>query len=373
MVLIGLGVLTSLVMGLNLGLRIGRLPEYVIRDRPFHVFSSRNLFIFYFLSVLLSGTLQKLAWSIPQLTNPIIVISYCRFGLLYLMLRRLVYPEVRGAALALLLGFEVVIGFTGFFAGFKEALMLAALALLERFRWKKPGHWGMLAAVSITIVFTGLLWTGIKSELRSEIRTRSATEEPGEHLKRIGNLTIAWAQKGMEGIQEDMRRMIDRLWGVYYPALALKRVPKSVPHTDGAILMAAVKHVTMPRLIFPDKPRLPSDSEKVREYSGVWVAGEEEEASIAFGYAAESYVDYGIPLMFAPILVYGFLLGVIYRKLLSIVVHRELAIGLVTVFGWLALYIFERSWARTLGITLTMTVFLGCGVALVDRYFIKRQ
>ena len=71
----------------------------------------------------------------------------------------------------------------------------------------------------------------------------------------------------------------------------------------------ALVHIVTPRFLNPDKPDLISDSELVRKYAGAAVAGSESNTSIAFGNAAESYVDYGLPWMFVPIVIFGFLIG----------------------------------------------------------------
>jgi NhaP-type Na+/H+ and K+/H+ antiporter len=97
------------------------------------------------------------------------------------------------------------------------------------------------------------------------------------------------------------------------------------------------------------------------------VAGVEENTSIAFGYAAESYVDFGVPLMFLPVLAYGFLMGMAYHGLLRLIRRHELAIASVTVIFWLSLYLFERSWANMLGLSLTLIVYLGGATFLADR------
>jgi hypothetical protein len=47
--------------------------------------------------------------------------------------------------------------------------------------------------------------------------------------------------------------------------------------------------------------------------------------------------------------------------------HRELAIGLVTVVSWLSLYLFERSWVKWLGFSITLLIFLGGAVFILDR------
>jgi hypothetical protein len=105
----------------------------------------------------------------------------------------------------------------------------------------------------------------------------------------------------------------------------------------------------------------------------VFVAGIEENTSIAFGYAAESYVDYGLPLMFAPIFVFGLVMGVAYQWFFTTIRHRDLALGLVAVLFWLGLYLFERSWIKTLGLTVTLMVYLGGLTFLIDRWLLMRS
>jgi len=163
------------------------------------------------------------------------------------------------------------------------------------------------------------------------------------------------------------------MWPIYYPALAVSRVPSVLPHTNGAILSAALQHLTMPRVFFPDKGSLMSDSEMVRRYSGVMVAGAEAGTSIAFGYAAESYIDYGLPWMFLPVFLYGLLLGLAYQLVARLIRHRDLLVAYSTVTFWFALYLFERSWVMTLGETVGLLVYVGVPVVMLDRLLLDRQ
>src|SRR5712692_6826473 len=191
--------------------------------------------------------------------------------------------------------------------------------------------------------------------------------------ERVVLLTSKWLRRDFDTMLFDLDFFVDRLWVIYYPALAVTRVPAVVPHEHGAILGRALLHVVTPRVLFPDKAVLESDSEMVMRYSGVWAAGAEKDTSIAFGYAAESYVDFGVPLMFLPVLAWGFLMGMAYHWWLRVIRHREIAIGLVTVMFWLALYLFERSWIKTLGLTVTMMVYLGGAAFVLDRYLLSRR
>jgi hypothetical protein len=165
---------------------------------------------------------------------------------------------------------------------------------------------------------------------------------------------------------------VERLWVIYYPALAVTDVPAFLPHENGAILWAALRHVLTPRLLFPEKDTLVSDSEMVRKYSGVWVAGPEQGTSVAFGYAAEAYVDFGVPWMFVPVFIYGLLMGIVYQWFFQTIRHRELAFALITVVFWLSLYLFERSWIKTLGFSVTLIVYIGGAVLLLDLVLFRR-
>ena len=234
------------------------------------------------------------------------------------------------------------------------------------FNRRQAAHWCAGVTAGGLLLFTGLLWTGIKSDYRSEINEGGLVTK-GERLACIATLATEWVDVEKSTLQLDLSRFVDRIWAVYYPALALARVPSELPYTGGKFLREGLLHTTTPRLSFPGKAKLESDSEKVREFSGVQVAGEDEDTSIAFGYVIEMYVDLGLPWMFIPILLWGLFLGSAYGWFMRNMRHRDLAVGFTTVCFWLALYLFERSWAKTIGTTLTMMIFLGGVTLVIDR------
>lgn len=366
MVMIGLVGLVALLAGLRGGMWLIRLKPQAGRTGA--IFGWPTLVQLYLASVIVAGFLHELAFDIPQLTQPIIVASFLRFGFLFLVLRRLCAPPIRWGWVATILVGEVLLGFTGFFAEFREALAIGALALLEVFDRRRAHHWFAIGTLSVLVFLTGLLWIGIRGEYRGELTSGTLSGSRLERLERIQALTAQWLTTDLTRVWGDADAMVHRLWAIYYPALAVSRVPAVLPHEHGAILMSAIRHVLTPRLFFPEKENPPSDSEMVRRYSGVHVAGPEQSTTIAFGYAAESYVDFGVPLMFVPIFLYGFLMGLVYQWFLRVIRHRELAVSLVTVVFWLSLYQFERSWLKTLGMSGTMIIYLGGAVIVLDRY-----
>lgn len=372
MVLIGLGCLLALLGGLILGRRHTQpLASPFVRQSESSI-TLRQLIILYGAATGATGAIQQLAWAIPQLTQAILAIDLGRLALLFLIFRRLFQDAFRWRPALVLLMSEMALGFTGYFAGFREALMMGVLALLERFDRRRAVHWFVLATVGVLVFCSAIAWTGIKFRYRYELDSGIPIESRLERFKLVTILTGDWFTQDLDEISSDVDRLVERMWTIYYPALAVTRVPSLVPHENGALLWAAVKHLVTPRLLFPDKPVLESDSELVRLYSGIWVPGAEQNTSIAFGYAAESYVDFGLPWMFLPVFVYGVLMGRIHRWLLENIHSRELAVAMICAVFWLSLYLFERSWIKTLGLSATLLICLGGGTLLLDHFLLKR-
>jgi hypothetical protein len=293
-------------------------------------------------------------------------------GLLFLIFRRLCQQVFRWVPFTILLAVEVALGFTGFFAGFREPLVLAVMALLETFNYRRTSHIVSLVGLLAVMVAASVMWMGVRATYRrdfNEIDTFSTSESA--RMDRISSLGSTFFQGDLGEMLETLDSLVDRMWVVYYPALAIARVPSALPHTNGAIVSAAVMHVVTPRALFPNKPELVSDSEMVRKYSNVWVAGADQGTSIAFGYAAESYLDFGVPVMFMPPAVFGLLMGVAYASFVKFIRHRELAVATVTVIFWLSLYLFERSTANMIGYAMSLIIYLGLPAILLDRLLVK--
>ncbi len=372
MLLMGLVSLLVLVLGLRGGFRFFARRSKRPTSGPSFAFTPYQVFVLYASSVVVSGIVREVAWGFPALTQGLLALTYLRLALLLLLVRRLSQPRLEWRRISLLVGLEILLGFMGYFASFKEPLVMAAVALYEAFDRRRKEHWIAAVSLGFATLLAGYLWMGIRSELRKDIDTEVQLAPGESKLGRVASLSTDFAGSGTEVFLQNLDFFVDRIWAIYYPALAVSRVPLYLPHENGALLKSAVLHVVMPRAFFPDKPDLPSDSALVRKYSGLWVAGEDESTNIAFGYLAESYVDFGLPFVFAPVLVFGFLMGAAYHRLLTLIRYRELAVGLVTVVFWLALYQFERSWGKTLGLSGTLLIYLGAAVFAADRYLLVR-
>jgi len=366
MVLIGLACIALIVAGMVAG---DALVASRMRQRPTReiALSWANLFIFYFTLLAFRGALRDYAWNLgPGFTQGVLAITYVRFALFYLILRRLVFLRRWTAASAFVM-LELALGMIGFFAELREPLFIAVVVVAEQFDYRRAAHWAAFAVVGTVMLVTGVVWIGIRSPLRAyaeELSTLSVTER----LAYTGNMVQQLLASNDESKMDAMDQFVDRMWDVYYPALALARVPSQVPHTNGTIMMAALQHVVTPRILVPDKQDVESDSLQVRRFAGVYVAGPEQGTTISFGYPIQSYIDYGMPWMFLPVFLFAVFMGAAYRFLLRIIVHREISVAVVTVIFWMSLYAANKSWPKLLGLAMTMLVYLGGFTFLIDRY-----
>jgi hypothetical protein len=372
MVMIGLGVLLATIAGLYVGRRLVGLAGAATGLRPAYALTFKTLLSAYVLGTIFVGAIQTAAWDYPGLAQAILALAYLRLGLLYLVLRRLVVSN-QWHYLAGLLVVEIVLGITGYYAGFREPLIMAALAFLEFFDRRNVRHWITITSLVVIMAVLGVAWIGV----RVEYRRRFAVDDKfiNNRSARIDLLRASisdWAGQSRREMMEDIDRFVDRMWTIYYPALAISRVPSVLPHTNGQLMTETLQYVFEPRLFFPDKPDIKSDSEMVRKYSGVWVAGEDQLTDIAFGYAAESYIDFGIPMMFVPMFVWSAFIGLAIASILRVFRHRDIAVAVSTVIAWLSLYLFERSWAKTIGLTGTLLIYAGGLSYLLDLLWFQK-
>jgi hypothetical protein len=329
-----------------------------------------GLMTLYFVALAAQRGLVEFAYELPELTQAILTLRFVHLALLFLILRRLSRPTVQWHWITLVMIFEVVLGITGFFAGYREPIVMAVIALFEIFNPRRVQHWVGVGVFGVMLVAISLFWISVRTEYRKEFDNETFAQSRGAQFDKMSQLSADWWRNSHD-VFDDMDRLVDRMWVVYYPALAVARVPLVLPYTDGAFVSAALQHVLSPRVFFPTKAELKSDSEMVRKYSGVWVAGSEQNTSIAFGYAGESYIDFGVPMMFLPVFLYGLVAGLAYQTLSVRIRHEELRSGLLAVIFWLALYLFERSWVKTIGLLGTLLVYLG-GPALLLDYYLNR-
>lgn len=368
MVLVGLCAVLMFAIGIRLGKNLMPAPY---AKGPVEVSEGgripRSLLVTYAVFLFSSDIIGRIAWGAGGLAQLFLSLILVRFVFLYMVVVHLSRLRFGAIWLGLLFCVELGVGMSGYFASFRESFVIAFMALIGCTRRRRVHHVVSLALLGVMAITAAWVWTGIKQEYRTEYDVAGTRTD---RIQRIQTLAEAWWER-KDDVELAGDALVDRIWSVELQALAMARVPKFLPHENGSLLMQAVEHVFLPRVFFPDKGLAPNPSDLVRKYSGVWVAGRETGTSFAFGYVIESYIDFGIPVMFLPMLVFGVLAGVAFGWMRRRIRDPLLRAATLSTLFWVSLYLYERSWVRIIGLSITWFVGMCIITWALDRFWIK--
>jgi hypothetical protein len=302
------------------------------------------------------GTMPILALITPDAGRQILVaLSALRWAAVYALFDTILRRRRGYSLMVIVLAIEVGLGFLSFFSNFKAALIVLLIALLARTQRLSMRQVLGIVATAVLTIYLGILWSAIKGEYRRVLNqgaqdqvVRVHASEQVEALQHvIGNIDQSRFDLATEGF-------VDRIAYVTYFAHTMDFVPRVRPHEDGRIWMAAVEHVLLPRLLFWDKAPLESDTVVAERYTGLEL-GAHRGTSISIGLPAESYVDFGFPMMLIPALILGLIHGFAYRILLGRRAHAPYGEGFAAAFS-IPFMVVELSAANTLGAFLTLSI-----------------
>ena len=309
--------LLALAVGMRWGMR--KLGDVEMERSAWEAsrFSTDRAFLLYLGCTALATILVANAWAfggLVQIVRAAAGIKWAGFFLFgYLVLKR----QERYLLLLLAIAVEFI-GGIGFFSGFKTVIFVTLILVFTvRHRLKAGGIANGLVLLAALIIF-GAAWTSIKEEFRAFLNQGTSAQATlvtrSEQFDKLAELVgdLEWNEVSLA-----VGDLFGRIAYVDYFALSMDYVPGVLPHEGGELWKQSLIHTFTPRVFFPDKPRLPSDSEMTMKYTGLYLASDAEGTSISIGYMGESYIDFGPYLMFLPILLLGALWGSMYYYFLS--------------------------------------------------------
>jgi lipid-A-disaccharide synthase-like uncharacterized protein len=268
---------------------------------------------------------------------------------------------LRGRSLGLLAVVSVVeiaVGFTSFFADFRETvliLLFAAAAARSKLHFRGFLIMGLAAALTFGLA---VFWSGIKHNYRDFLNQGTDTQTVDRSMsERLGYVADAADQFNSNQLQTGLRALAERESYIDILAATLEHVPTYVPHENGQLLGNSLLNIVKPRIFFPDKPETPDDSIVSTRYTGIrfdmaW------NTSISIGYLGELYIDYGKTGAVIGAFCMGLLAGWMYKTMrayggIPLLFTYALISALMLQFA-----IFESDLVRLLGAVLT--VFFAC-------------
>ena len=315
---VGLLALTFYLIGIQLVTRKVKSIQletlYKILDR----YDGKRIIILYIIVSLLSAALNSSIIHIPG-GQILLAISYLKWVLLTLVIVHTLVIKNNRTLVLLIVVLEILLSFSGFWAAFKDYILVALGAYLmfsPRLSFKT---YFFLSVVFVFSLFLSVIWTFSKGEYRRYLtggeRTQLIVER--DNLDNIQKFyEIVQHDFSSDNFQENffigLENLVYRISYVEFLGLTIKQVPTYLPHENGNLLINAIEHILKPRILFPEKKPI-YDSELTSKYTGAQFAGSEEGASFSLGTVAESYVDFGRYYMFIPIFFFGLWIGWMYK------------------------------------------------------------
>jgi hypothetical protein len=180
-----------------------------------------------------------------------------------------------------------------------------------------------------------VVWTVVKGPYRRYLTGGKETQII-EQQSKLANLTKLYdlvkedfSKENFDGnFSKGVEALANRVNYTEYFARSVRQVPAIIPFEKGELLLGGFEHVFKPRLFFPGKKSI-DDSKMTSKYTGQLFAGERQGTSFSLGQVAERYIDYGPVYMFIPIFLFGFLIGAIYKYIISHSFNHVLGLSFV--------------------------------------------
>jgi hypothetical protein len=323
----------------------------------------RLLFVYGAWTVIVGALGQLNIASITQLLNAIAVM---RWALLFAIFTYGWQQPGWLPAIFAVLFLEIAAGTMSFFSEFRLPLYVFALALATVGYRPTLRMWIGGAIVLLFTLYLSVIWTAIKMDYRDRL---SGGRGHRSQVVRIGVEERAAAFVELVGtvdeklLGEGVDMLMRRMSYVEYFSYVIDYVPAVVDHERGAVWSAALSHVLMPRVLFPDKVGLPDETALTERYTGLDLASGSG-TSISIGIPGEAYIDFAESGVVGLGLLFGVMFGLAYRYFITqrqySVLAQGMAVALCLSFGSV-----ENGAVKSIGALLTLTIVGAVGWRLV--------
>jgi hypothetical protein len=335
---LSLGWVVVFALGMRLALIGAR--NRVLREGQWANIDPRKAFRLYLAWTVLGLAFHKVA--VGGLYQVAIALDGLRWSVVFAVFWLVLRQRRDFWLLAVVFVFEFLTGFLGFFSNFKLPMYVLAIAFLAADYRMRPRQVVALAVVGAAALYLGVLWSAIKMDYRDTLNQGSGAQVVSiGYTERIESLLSLLGDADGETLEAGLDSFVARFAYTEYFAHVVDFVPAIAPHERGELHLAALRHVLMPRLLFPDKPALVPDTVLAERYTGLMLVRTGRDTSISIGIAADSYVDFGVPGMFVSALFLGLFAGFTYRWTIALrgdpLLASSLAVGLLLPLGTLEL------------------------------------
>lgn len=259
--------------------------------------------------------------SLPGINTVVTAFSKLKWGFLVVAF---LYSHIYNRKKRLLysvIAFEILLGFTGYFSGFKDFIIILSIGLLSlqfSIDAKAISRFSFIFIIGLTL---GLVWSAIKMDYReflaggeySQRVVVSKTEAISEMGNQLEDLTL-------DDVYFATDALLDRISYIEFFSITLRYVPDYIPYQKGEIITESTTFYFKPRIFFPDKAVI-DDSDHTNKYTRLNLMSDGK-ASHSIGFMTDAYIDFGpIGMMFLLLglgLVFGFSMNLLLVKTASL-------------------------------------------------------
>ncbi|MBX9745648.1 MAG: hypothetical protein K2X34_02020 [Hyphomonadaceae bacterium] len=255
--------------------------------------------------------------------------------------------------LAAVIGFEIIFGMTGFFGGFKSALLVFLIAVVASFPRLRPINMILGVVAFLLLIFTAVFWSAIKPDYRAFLNDGTGEQIAVQPMSdRIAYLNGAAQNFEQPDFERGVEALLSRQSYIDFLAQTVAYVPANRAHENGARTIEAVRHVLTPRVLFPDKPSIAHDTDVTSRYTGLSF-NLAQTTSISIGWLGELYIDFSWAGALLGAFILGCIIGWIARLFISYEGAPLIANFAIAVTAMLPFAIFEIPLIKLFGAALT--------------------
>jgi hypothetical protein len=313
-----LGTIAIFSLATGIKLAITNLKFDKLSDDQIKKFSYNKLVIAYlFFDFVVPFLFKKTrSGALAGLSQAITILSLFRWSLLFIIIYLTKEKKQYRLKTAILILFDISLGFTGYFSNFKDYILFLILAYLCINKLKTKQFFFALIIGIFTLIL-GSFWSYFKGEYRQFLSGgEQAQVVTVSKTSALSKLFSYIPQFNKDKFEIGTETLVKRIFYLEFFSATIKNIPKYDPYMNGKNWNQAILHVLMPRFFFPNKPAI-DDSKHTFALTRIKVANASKGTSISVGYAADSYADFGPFFMFLPIFIFGFMLGLYYKFLVT--------------------------------------------------------
>ncbi len=212
---------------------------------------------------------------------------------------------------------EFILSFASYFSNFKEIIFFVVFVYLTVKPEVKIKQVMLLLPVGAILIAFLVFWSGVKEGYRAFLNQGNRQQQVNvSKFEALDYLADKTGEFDTDSFRVGAEKLLYRLQYMQQYSSVYERVPDFIPYENGNNLGGTIKFLTMPRFLNAEKKIL-DPSSKTSYYTGKRFANAEQGTSISMGYFCDLYIDFGLWLMFIPLLAITFMIGKVSNYIIN--------------------------------------------------------